>query len=183
MYRWLRIAPGIDRLNERVGRLVAWLVLAMVLVAAYNAVVRYLGRWLGVTLSSNGYIELQWYLFSLIFLLGGAYTLKHNAHVRVDAVYSLLPARVHAWINLLGTVLFLLPFSLLMLWLSWPSVRNSWAVREGSPDPGGLPRYPIKTAILVAFALLLLQGIAELLKNVGVLRGRLTEPPEEKEPV
>ncbi|MFQ5599310.1 MAG: TRAP transporter small permease subunit [Candidatus Krumholzibacteriia bacterium] len=178
MRGWLRISRAIDRLNECVGRGTAWLVLAMALVGAYNAVVRYLGRYIGVSLSSNAYIELQWYLFSLLFLFGAAYTLKHNAHVRVDVVYGRFTARVKAWINLFGTILFMIPFSGLTIWLSWPSVRNSWAVLEVSPDPGGLPRYPIKTAILVAFALLLLQGVSEIVKNVAILRGQLEETPE-----
>ena len=177
----LRLAGWIEGLNERIGRFVAWLVAFMTLVGAYNAVVRYLGRHLGLSLSSNAYIELQWYLYSLIFLLGAAYTLKHNAHVRVDVFYGQLTQRGRAWINLVGTTLFLLPFSLLTLWLSWPSVRNSWAVREVSPDPGGLPRYPIKSVILVAFVLLALQGVAEILRNVAILRGHADEPPKERE--
>jgi TRAP-type mannitol/chloroaromatic compound transport system permease small subunit len=183
MQAWLRLAARIERLNERIGRAVAWLVLVMALVGAYNAVVRYLGRHLGVNLSSNAYIELQWYLYSLVFLLAAAYTLKHNAHVRVDVIYGRMTHRLRAWINLVGTVLFLLPFSLLTFWLSWPSVRNSWAVREVSPDPGGLPRYPIKSVILLAFFLLVLQGIAELIKNVAILRGHAGETPKERENV
>lgn len=181
MLPWLRLARIIDRINEWTGRLTAWLVLVMVLVGSYNAVVRHLGRSIGVTLSSNAYIELQWYLFSLVFLLGAAYTLKHNAHVRVDVLYGKLHARRRAWINLAGTSLFLLPFTVLMLYLAWPAVRNSWAVHEISPDPGGLPRYPIKAAILVAFALLALQGISEIIKNVAILRGAQAETPEERE--
>ncbi len=181
MHAWLRLAAWIERVNENVGRFTAWLVLVMTLVGAYNAVVRYLGRHLGANLSSNAYIELQWYLYSLIFLLGAAYTLKHNAHVRVDVFYGRVTQRMRAWINLLGTALFLLPFSVLTLWLSWPSVRNSWIVREGSPDPGGLPRYPIKSVILVAFVLLVLQGIAEIIRNVAILRGRARETPKERE--
>ncbi len=181
MHAWLRLAAWIERANENVGRFTAWLVLVMTLVGAYNAVVRYLGRHLGANLSSNAYIELQWYLYSLIFLLGAAYTLKHNAHVRVDVFYGRVTQRMRAWINLLGTALFLLPFSVLTLWLSWPSVRNSWIVREGSPDPGGLPRYPIKSVILVAFVLLVLQGIAEIIRNVAILRGRARETPKERE--
>jgi len=181
MRMWLRLAAWIDALNERVGRGVAWLVFVMALVGAYNAVVRYLGRQLGVRLSSNAYIEMQWYLYSLVFLLCAAYTLKHNAHVRVDVFYGRVSRRARAWINLLGTALFLIPFAVLSLWLSWPSVRNSWAVREASPDPGGLARYPIKTAILVAFVLLLLQGIAELIKNAAALRGDAIEAPRERE--
>lgn len=175
---WQRFARGVDRLNEATGRLVAWLSLAMVLVGAYNAVVRYLGRYIGLNLSSNAYIELQWYMFSLVFLLGAAYTLKVDAHVRVDVFYGLLPPRARAWIDLLGHVLLLIPFCVFVVWMSWPSVRNSWAVAEGSPDPGGLPRYPLKAVILVAFALLVLQGLAEVVRRVEQLRSG--EFPEER---
>lgn len=122
-------------------------------------------------LSSNMFIELQWYLFSLVFLLGAAYTLKHNAHVRVDVLYTRLSARGKAWINLLGTVLFLIPFCVLMLWTSWPVIEDSWARLEGSPDPGGLPRYPLLTAIPLAFILLILQGGAFLIQQIATLRG------------
>ena len=142
----------------------------MVLLGAFNAVARYLGRYLGVQLSSNGFIEAQWYLFSLIFLLGAAYTLRRDAHVRVDVIYGKLSTRRRAWIDLIGTVLLLIPFCLFGLWSSWPSVRNSWAVREVSPDPGGLPRYPLKVFILVAFVLLLLQGIAEIRRRWRQIR-------------
>lgn len=173
------IVRWIDALNERIGRVVGWLVLLMVLIGAYNAVARYLGRWVGLNLSSNAYLEAQWYLFSLVFLLGAAYTLKHDDHVRVDVLYGRLSRRARAWIDLVGTLVFLLPFSVFCLWVSWPSVRNSWAVQEGSPDPGGLPRYPLKTMILVAFALLLLQGIAEAVRHAWVLSGR-DEVPEER---
>lgn len=169
---WLRLARAIDGLNERIGRGVGWLALVMVLIGAYNAVVRYLGRFFGWNLSSNAYIELQWYLFSLLFLLAAAYTLKRGAHVRVDVLYGRLSPRGKAWIDLAGTILFLLPFSAFCLWVTWPSVHNSWVVREVSPDPGGLVRYPIKAAILLAFVLILLQGVAEVVKLVAFLRGR-----------
>ena len=169
MQRWLRLASGIDRLNEKVGRAIYWLTLAMVLIGSFNAIVRYLDRYTGLSLSSNTHIELQWYLFSLVFLLGAAYTLKHNAHVRVDVYYGRLSARGKAWINLLGTVLFLIPFCVLMLWAAWPAVRESWSLLEVSPDPGGLPRYPIKTVILVSFFLLLLQAISQIVKNAAIL--------------
>lgn len=191
MQRWLHLASGIDRVNEAVGRLVYWLTLALVLVGSYNALVRYLAQFahldleerrighvllrevgeVAVALNSNAFTELQWYMFSLVFLLGAAYTLKHNAHVRVDVWYGRLSPRGRAWINLLGTALFLLPFCGLMLWASWPAVRASWALREMSPDPGGLPRYPIKTVIPIAFILLMLQGIALLIRQVAILRG------------
>lgn len=166
----MNLARWIDALNERIGKAVGWLVLCMVLLGAYNAVARYLGRWLGLNLGSNLYLEAQWYLFSIIFLLGAAYTLKHDEHVRVDVLYGRLSKRARVWIDLLGTVLFLLPFSIFCLWVSWPTVRNSWSVLEGSSDPGGLPRYPIKSLILVAFGLLVLQGIAGLLRGIAWLR-------------
>ena len=134
----------------------------MVLLGAFNALGRYLGRFIGVSLSSNAWLELQWYLFSLVFLLGGAYTLLRDAHVRVDVLYGRLSRRARALVDLAGTVLLLVPFTALVLWLSWPAVRNSWSVLEGSPDPGGLPRYPIRSMILVGFALLLAQGLARL---------------------
>ena len=142
----------------------------MVLIGAYNAIARYLGRFIGVNLSSNLYLELQWYLFSLIFLLGAGYALKENAHVRVDVLYGRFEARARAWINVVGSVLMLIPFSIFVLWVSWPSIRNSWAVREMSPDPGGLPRYPLKAVIIVAFVLLLAQGVSELVKDLAILR-------------
>jgi len=164
----------VDALTERIGSAVSWLVLAMVLVGAYNAVARYVGRGIGVNLSSNAYLEAQWYLFSLVFLLGGAYALRHDAHVRVDILYSNLSRRGRAWIDLGGVVLFLIPFCVLMLWVSWPAVANSWRVLEMSPDPGGLPRYPIKTAIPVAFALLLAQGFSMGIRAAAVLAG---QPP------
>jgi len=167
----LRVASAVDRLNRAVGRIVAWLVLGMVLVGAFNTVARYLGRYLGVALSSNAWIELQWYLFSLVFLLGAAYALERDAHVRVDVLYGRLSPRGRAWIDVVGTVVFLLPFCAFGIWMSLPTVRSSWAVLEMSPDPGGLPRYPIKTAIPVAFALLFFQGVSELIKKVAFLRG------------
>ncbi|MEZ4699895.1 MAG: TRAP transporter small permease subunit [Rhodothermales bacterium] len=167
---WARLADWIDAVNERIGRITYWLTLAMVIVGAFNAVARYLDRYTGLGLSSNTYIELQWYLFSMVFLLGAAYTLKHDAHVRVDVLYGRLGPRGQAWINIAGTVLFLIPFSVLMLVVSWPAVINSWSVREMSSDPGGLPRYPIKTIIPIAFVLLIAQGVSMIIRQVAVLR-------------
>lgn len=181
MQRWLRFASAIDRFSSWTGRGLYWLTLVMVLVGAYNAAVRYLDRYTGLGLSSNAYIELQWYLFSLIFLLGGAYALRHDAHVRVDVLYGRLSPRGKAWINVLGTLLFLVPFCGLMLWVSVPFVLRSWGATTGilevSPDPGGLPRYPIKTVVPLAFVLLLVQGVSLLIKQVALLRG--AEPPPE----
>lgn len=180
MRRSLRVAAAIDRVTDRIGRTVAWLLLIMTGVAALNAVVRYAGRFLGVSLSSNAYIELQWYLFSVVFLTAAAYALKQDAHVRVDVLYSRLSERGRAWIDVLGTTFLLLPFSVFILWTAWPLVRNSWRIGETSPDPGGLPRYPIKTMILVGFALLFVQGIAELIKAVHRLRQATVAGAEEQ---
>ena len=167
----------VDGMTSRLGRFISWLTLCMVLIGAYNAIARYLGRFIHASLSSNLYLELQWYLFSLIFLLGAAYALKEDAHVRVDVLYGRLGRKARAKINVIGSALMLLPFCVFVLWVSWPSIRNSWIVREGSPDPSGLPRYPIKAIIIVAFVLLVLQGISQFLKDVAVLRG----PDEDEE--
>jgi TRAP-type mannitol/chloroaromatic compound transport system permease small subunit len=166
-----RIADLIDALNERVGRLASWLVLAVVLLGAWNAVARYITRYTELQISSNAYLELQWYLFSAIFLLGGAYTLKRDEHVRVDVVHARLHPRRRAKIDIAGTVLFLIPFCIFVLWTSWYPVMNAWKILERSPDPGGLARYPVKTLIPVAFVLLLLQAIALFIRRVRVLRG------------
>lgn len=166
----LRLSRGIDRVTGGIGQAVAWLVVLMVAVGAFNALARYLGRYVGVNLSSNAYLELQWYLFSMVFLLGAAYVLRENAHVRVDVLWGRLPARGRAIVDLAGTLLLLVPFSAFVLWVSVPVVRSSWRVREGSPDPGGLARYPLKTLVIVCFALLLLQAVSELIKIVDRLR-------------
>lgn len=175
MQFWRRLGSGIDRFSEWTGRVVYWLTLLMVVVGGFNAVARYTDPLTGFGLSSNMYIELQWYLFSIVFLVGAAYTLKHNAHVRVDVLYGRLSRQGKAWINLGGTVLFLIPFCVLMLVVSWPEVLSSWRELEQSPNPGGLPRYPIKTVIPLAFALVLLQGISFLIKQVAVLKGLDTD--------
>jgi len=175
----LRFARGIDRLNDTVYAGIRWLTLAMIAVGAFNAIARYLTRYTGVSLSSNALFDIQWYMFSVIFLLGAAYGLRREVHVRVDVAYARFGPRGRAWVDLLGTALFVVPFCVMMLWTSWPAVRNSWAVREGSPDPGGLARYPIKTLLLVCFSLLLLQAVAQLITKVAVLTGRVTAAHEE----
>ena len=161
----------IERLNGGIGRGVRWLTLAMVSIGAFNALARWAGRYLGVHLSSNTLIELQWYLFSLVFLLGAADALRRNDHVRVDVLYGRMDRRARGWVDLLGSALLLIPFCLLGIWSSWPFVRNSWAVLEQSPDPGGLWRYPLKAVVPIAFALLLLQGLTELRRNFRRVRG------------
>lgn len=167
----LVLADVIDRVNKTLGKASAFLTLLMVLIGALNALLRYSGRFLGMELSSNAYIELQWYLFGIVFLLGAAETLRNEGHVRVDVIYAQLKARRRHWIDLIGNLTLLLPFCALGLYMSLPSVLNSWAVLEVSPDPGGLPRYPIKTLLPLAFGLLGLQGIAQMIRNVAALRG------------
>lgn len=173
-----RFSAFIDALNERIGTAIRWLVLVMVLVGAFNALARWLTRYTDVSLSSNAYLDLQWYMFSLIFLLGAAYGLNHDVHVRVDVLYSRLSRKTQAWIDLAGSVLFLLPFAAVMLYVSWPAVANSWSIREVSPDPGGLPRYPIKAVIIISFALLFLQGVSQIVKQIVVIRGGEAAPED-----
>jgi TRAP-type mannitol/chloroaromatic compound transport system permease small subunit len=165
----------IDRLTDATYRATRWLVLVMIVLGAFNALARYATRYTGVAMSSNAALDVQWYLFAVVFLLGAAYGLRHGVHVRVDVVHERLSGRVRAWIELVGTVLLAIPFCVMMLVTSWPAVRNSWAIREGSPDPGGLARYPIKTVLLLGFALLLLQALMHVVRQVAVLRGREPE--------
>jgi TRAP-type mannitol/chloroaromatic compound transport system permease small subunit len=148
-----------------------------VVIGGFNALVRYVDRFTGLGLSSNTYIEAQWYLFAAVFLLAAAYTLRHDAHVRVDVFYGRLGRRERAWIDLAGTVLLLVPFCVLMIVVSWPFVADSWLRHEMSPDPGGLARYPIKSLIPLAFFLLLVQGLALLIRQIAILRGHIPGSP------
>ena len=178
MKPWLALARWIDAVNERVGRAVTWLVLAATLISAANALARY-----GLNLSSNAWLEIQWYLFGAIVLLAAGYTLKHNGHVRIDVIYGRFSARAQAWIDLLGALLFLLPLCGLMVWLSWPGFVESLQSGETSPDAGGLLRWPVRLLIPLGFALLGLQGISEAIKRIAFLggKGKLTrEQPQEE---
>ena len=166
-----RASRAIDSLNERVGQMVGWLTLLMIGIGAFNAIARYLDKHLETQAASNAFVEAQWYLFSLVFLLGSAYTMRQDKHVRVDVFYGRLTARGKAWIDLTGGLVFLVPFCLCGLWVCFPTVMDSIHTTEQSPDPGGLPRYPIKAMILACFGLLLLQAISDIIKKVGVLRG------------
>ncbi|AOY80559.1 MAG: TRAP transporter small permease subunit [Moorea sp. SIO1F2] len=179
MQQLLRISRVIDSFNERIGRLTYWILPLMILIGVWNVVGRYLGRFIGENLSSNGFIETQWYLFDLVFLLGAAYTLKHNGHVRVDVFYKSLKPKAQAIANLIGTLLFLIPFCIMVIYFSWGAIVNSWTIQEMSPDPGGLPRYPIKSMIIVSFGLLILQGISEAIKNWAIFAGYLAPQEEE----
>lgn len=181
-------ARAIDALNETIGRVAVWLMLAIVVVGSANAIFRYIdgARWLEFRLSSNAYLELQWQLFGLAFLLCGAYTLKHRGHVRVDVLYERVSPRVRNWIDLVGHVLFLLPFCVFMIWASWTPVRNSWESAwkagywmEWSSDASGLPMSPIKTVIPLAFVLLGLQAIAEITKVIDAMRDPAPSGPQQ----
>ncbi|MEW6590822.1 MAG: TRAP transporter small permease subunit [Pseudomonadota bacterium] len=172
----LTLARAIDGLTERVGRVVIWLVLVATLISAANALMRYtLGE------SSNAWLEIQWYLFGAMFLLAAGYTLKHNGHVRIDILYNRFGPRGQAWIDLAGGLLFLLPMAGLLAWLAWPMFYEAWVTHEMSPDAGGLVRWPVKLLLPVGFVLLALQGVAEVIKRIGVLSGHLVLPQEKPE--
>jgi len=174
----IALARFIDALNERIGRGAFWFVLATAVVSAVNALIRY-----GFGRSSNAWLEIQWYLFAAVFLLAAGYTLKHNGHVRIDIFYGRLSLRAQTWIDLAGSLLFLLPFSALMLWLSWPGFIESFHSGEMSPDAGGLIRWPVRLLMPLGFGLLMLQAIAEAIKCVAFLHGidlRSHEKPVEE---
>ena len=159
-----KLSEVIDSFTKRTGRAVQWLLLLMILVAVYNALGRYLGRFAGVNLTSNFFLEVQWYLFSTVFLLGASSALSEDGHVRVDVFFSSFSPEKKAKVDIAGGFLFLLPFVIFLFYLSLPSVYNSWSIFEDSPDPGGLPRYPIKTLLPVALLMLFFQGISEIIK-------------------
>jgi|GEM_PF-813868 len=165
----LRVSNVIDAIVNQIGKLSGLLVTAMILLGVYNVIARYVGRFIGRSLASNSYIESQWYMFSIVFFLGFSYILRRNENVRVDFLYANWTPKRKALVNLIGNLLFLIPFCILGIMTTYQSVMFSWQIRELSSDPGGLPRYPIKTMILIAFALLIIQGISEIIKHVAVL--------------
>ena len=171
MQALLRLSALIDALNGWVGRAVSWLILAMVLISAGNAVVRKV-----LDVSSNAWLELQWQLFAVVFMLGAAWTLLANEHIRIDIVNSRLPKAVRDWIDLLGHVLFLMPFVLIMLWDGVPFFRRSIVIGEQSPNAGGLPQWPAKLLVPLGFFLLFVQGVSEIIKRVAVMRGLIPDP-------
>ena len=167
----LGLSKAIDKLNEIIGRSVAWLILAAIVVSALNAVVRKL-----FNSSSNAWLELQWYLFGAAFMLAAAYTLKQNEHIRIDIVYGLFRRRTQHWIDLFGHVFFLLPFVVLMVWLFIPFVRTAWLSGEVSSSAGGLIVWPARALLLAGFALLLLQALSEIIKKIAILSGAMEDP-------
>jgi TRAP-type mannitol/chloroaromatic compound transport system permease small subunit len=169
----LRLSSLVDALTERVGQAARWLILLTALISAGNATARY-----AFNASSNAWLEIQWYLFAAVFLLCAGYALKHNQHVRIDVVASRLSRRAQAWIEIVGTVLFLLPMALLILWLSWPVFVDSWRSGEVSTNANGLVLWPARLLVPAGFALLVLQGLAELVKRIAFLRGLIPDPGE-----
>jgi len=172
----LALSRAIDALTERVGRLVYWLVLIVVLISAANATVRKIFDY-----SSNAYLEIQWYLFSVIFLFGAGYTLLRNDHVRIDIIQGRLSPRAQNWIDVVGIVLFLMPMSLIIMWLSWPLFLDSLARHEVSTNAGGLTIWPARLMVPIGFALLIVQGVSELIKRIAFLAGRIPDPLEKHE--
>ena len=172
----LGLSRAIDELNERVGHLVYWLVLIMVLVSAANATSRY-----ALSIASNAWLELQWYLFSAVFLLCAGYTLRHNEHIRIDVVASRFSRRTQLWIDVFGLIFFLLPISVYMMWSSWPIFMNAWNSGEISASAGGLIRWPARLLVPAGFFLLTLQGASELIKRVATLMGLIPDTVETHE--
>lgn len=169
----LRLSALIDALNTYIGRAVYWLVLLAVLISAGNAIIRYT-----LDTSSNAWLEVQWYLFAAVFLLCSGYTLLRNEHVRIDIISGRLSRRTQAWIDVIGNLLFLLPMSIIIMWLSWPMVEDSYVRHEMSGDAGGLLRWPVKALIPIGFFLLSAQGVSELIKRIAYLMGLAPDPAE-----
>lgn len=175
----LKISQLIDQLIEKLGFVIDWLVVLTVGIGFYNVIARYLGRLIGIKLSSNVLIELQWYLFSILFLVGFAYILKHGDNVRVDFLYTNFTQKQRSFVDFLGTVLFLIPFCAIGIWVTFNPVLQSWGrlpdgsweTWEISPDTNGLPRAPIKTMIPLGLSLLLLQSISQAIKYLAILSG------------
>lgn len=162
----LKLSAVIDAISEFLGKLSGYLVLICCLVSAINALVRYIFNY-----SSNGWLEIQWYMFGFIVLIGASYTLRMNEHVRVDIIYGSISSRARIWVDIIGITLFLLPACFYLMWLSWPMFALSFHQGEMSSNAGGLIRWPVKLIIVAGFALLFLQGLSELIKRFGALAG------------
>jgi TRAP-type mannitol/chloroaromatic compound transport system permease small subunit len=169
----LSLSRIIDSTTERIGRTIYWLVLAAVLISAANAVVR---KTLNV--SSNAFLEIQWYLFSAIFLFCAGYTLLRNEHVRIDVISHRVSKRAQTWIDIIGTLFFLFPMAFLIMWLAWPVFVEAWQRNEISTNAGGLIIWPARLMVPVGFLLLIVQGASELIKRIAFLRGLIPDPTE-----
>jgi TRAP-type mannitol/chloroaromatic compound transport system permease small subunit len=162
----LKLSQLIDAMNDYLGRAASWMVLGACLISAANAMSRY-----AFDLSSNAWLEIQWYLFAAIVMLGASYTLRMNEHVRVDIVYTHLSERGKEWLDLVGTAVFLVPSMLVIAYYSWPFFMQSWEVQEISGNAGGLIRWPVKILVPIGFTLVAIQGISEIIKRAAALRG------------
>ncbi|HET7885148.1 MAG TPA: TRAP transporter small permease subunit [Bradyrhizobium sp.] len=171
MQSLLNLSRRIDAFTRGVGKRLAWLILVAVIVSAVNAIVRKL-----FDTSSNAWLELQWVLFSIVFLLCSPWTLLDNEHIRIDIVNNMLPKRVRDVIDLIGHAFFLLPLTVVMIITGAPFFMRSFAINEQSSNAGGLPQWPAKSLITIGFALLFIQGISELIKRVAVMRGLIPDP-------
>jgi TRAP-type mannitol/chloroaromatic compound transport system permease small subunit len=169
----LKISQFIDNLNERIGKLTMWLILAAVLISATNAVVRK-----AFNMSSNGFLEIQWYLFAAVFLLGAGYTMKRQEHVKIDVVSSRFSKTTQIWIDIVGIVCFLFPFVITVIDLSLPLVIKAWHSGEMSSNAGGLIRWPVFALLPLGFLFLGLQGISELIKRIAFLKGLVPDPTQ-----
>ncbi|MBR1205643.1 MULTISPECIES: TRAP transporter small permease subunit [Bradyrhizobium] len=165
----LALSQAIDRLNEKIGYVCNLLVLLACLVSAGNAMIRY-----AFSYSSNGWLEAQWYMFAILVMFGASYTFKRNEHVRVEILYLMLSERGQLWLDLIGTLFFLIPSCLLLAYLSWPFFHQAYAVGEMSGNAGGLLRWPIKFVIPSGFVMLALQGVSEVIKRIAALQGYVT---------
>jgi TRAP-type mannitol/chloroaromatic compound transport system permease small subunit len=171
MQALLGLSRGIDRVTEGIGRSVIWLILAAILVSAVNAIIRKI-----FSTSSNAWLELQWYLFGGAFMLAAAYTLKHNEHIRIDIFYGSRTRRTQHWIDLFGHVFFLMPFVALMVWMTVPYALQAFRSGQVSTNAGGLIIWPARAILAAGFILLTLQGIAEIIKKIAVIRGLIPDP-------
>jgi TRAP-type mannitol/chloroaromatic compound transport system permease small subunit len=167
----LKLSSLIDWINERVGHSLMWLVLAAVLISAGNAIVRK-----AFNMSSNALLEVQWYLFSAVFLLGAGYAFLKNVHVRIDFLSSRLTPKTRSWIDIIGIVIFLVPLCLLLISLSWPLFVGAWESGEMSQNAGGLIRWPVYALVPFGMSLLLFQGVSELIKRIAFLRDLIPDP-------
>jgi TRAP-type mannitol/chloroaromatic compound transport system permease small subunit len=169
----LALSRTIDALNERIGRLIGWLILITVLISAANATVRKAFNY-----SSNSYLEIQWYLFSAVFLLGAGYTLLRNEHVRIDIITGRLSERAQNWIDVIGLIFFLFPMCAVIGYFAWPLFMDSYVRNEVSTNAGGLIIWPARLLVPIGFALLIVQGASELIKRIAFLRGAGPNPLE-----
>jgi TRAP-type mannitol/chloroaromatic compound transport system permease small subunit len=171
----LRFSSRIDALNEWIGKKAAWLGLLAVLICAVTAMARY-----ALNIGSNAWLEAQWYLNAAVFLLIASWALKRNEHVRIDVVAGRLSPKAQAWIDIVGSLFMLMPAAVIIAWYSWPTLLTSWQVQEYSSDPGGLIRWPVRLLIPIAFTMLALQGVSEVIKRIAFLKGLLPASTFEK---